>query len=231
MDVDFYFSVGSRYSYLASTRLAGIASARGCRFVWRPVHNPRLLRRRGRDPFEGERRSILHEEWFRREDVARWAELYGVPYVEPAGRLQLDSDRLALAATAGARLGAVEAMGRELFALVFTLGPLGPLGPPGPPGAREARLPGDGRELARIDDDALAAAAGRAGLRADAFRAALADPATADDVERGIDDALARGVAGVPTFFLGDASWFGNDRLPLLEHALSRSDAGDGAGI
>ncbi len=34
---------------------------------------------------------------------------------------------------------------------------------------------------------------------------------------------------GVPTFFLGEQMFWGNDRLPLLEHALRKAQAGMGA--
>jgi 2-hydroxychromene-2-carboxylate isomerase len=39
---------------------------------------------------------------------------------------------------------------------------------------------------------------------------------------RNARDAHARGAFGVPSFFLGEELFFGNDRLVLLEHALAR---------
>lgn len=38
------------------------------------------------------------------------------------------------------------------------------------------------------------------------------------------DDAVARGVFGIPTFFVSDAMFFGKDRLGQVEAALSRAD-------
>lgn len=36
------------------------------------------------------------------------------------------------------------------------------------------------------------------------------------------EEAISRGVFGLPAFFIGDALFFGNDRLPLLEHFLKK---------
>ena len=45
-----------------------------------------------------------------------------------------------------------------------------------------------------------------------------------------LDEAVAKGVFGVPTFVLGDRLFWGNDRLILLEHALTRAAATTAAG-
>jgi len=52
--VEFFFSPGSRYCYLAGSQLPHIASRTGCRFDWRPVSGAEIRRLRGRDPFQGE---------------------------------------------------------------------------------------------------------------------------------------------------------------------------------
>jgi len=38
-----------------------------------------------------------------------------------------------------------------------------------------------------------------------------------------VDEALARGAFGLPSFFVGDELFFGNDWLQFVEEALSRS--------
>lgn len=39
MMVDFYYSIGSRYSYLASTQIAALEKETGCRVAWYPVNS------------------------------------------------------------------------------------------------------------------------------------------------------------------------------------------------
>lgn len=69
----------------------------------------------------------------------------------------------------------------------------------------------DGRKL---DDPAVwGAAVEQAGLDVAALSALVEDPAVKAELVTNTERAVARGAFGVPTFFLGDAMWFGKDRL------------------
>jgi 2-hydroxychromene-2-carboxylate isomerase len=199
--VEFFYGIGSRYSYLASTQLGRLAAETGCIVRWRPLFSGDLFAARGRDPFAGPPVSGQYDWAYRRRDAERWAEYYGVPYREPDD-VTYDPRRLALAATAAARLGAVEPFSRRLFQAVFVDG------------------------ASPLDDEACAALAREVGLDRGAFRRALADPKTAAQLAATVEEAAARGVFGVPSFVLGDEVYFGNDRLVLLRHALSRATVG-----
>ena len=72
-----------------------------------------------------------------------------------------------------------------------------------------------------IDEATIAGLAGRLGLDAKAFQLALQAAETRVRHDCLLDEAKARGAFGVPTFFLGDGLFWGNDRLVLLEAALS----------
>ncbi|MGH6904021.1 MAG: DsbA family protein, partial [Geminicoccaceae bacterium] len=119
--VDFFYGIGSRYSYLASTQLDRLAAETGCRLRWRPLYSGDLFAARGRDPFAGQPVSGQYEWAYRRRDAERWAAYYGVPYREP-GDVRFDPRGLALACTAAAALGAVEAFSRRLFRALFVDG-------------------------------------------------------------------------------------------------------------
>ena len=58
------------------------------------------------------------------------------------------------------------------------------------------------------------------GLDAAAIGAAIAAPETKDALRAATDEAVARGAFGAPSFFVGDALYFGNDRIPMMEHFL-----------
>ena len=111
--VEFFYGLGSRYSYLASTQLEPLAAETGCDVRWRPLFSGDLFAACGRDPFRGEPASGQYDWAYRRRDAERWADYYGVPYREPDD-VTYDPRRLALAATAAARLGAVEPFSRRL---------------------------------------------------------------------------------------------------------------------
>ena len=196
MQIQFFFGIGSRYSYLAATQVPRLAAETGARFVWRPLYSGELIQRAGPDPFTAEHRRGQYDAAYRTQDAARWARYYGVPYVEPPWA-DIDWKRLALAAVAADWLGAGERYATRLFDACFANG----------------RAPRTVRDL--VD---LAAAAG---LPADKFGAALESPDAEQRHRANIDAAFAAGAFGVPSFVLEDGQLFwGQDRLPLLRHEL-----------
>ena len=71
-----------------------------------------------------------------------------------------------------------------------------------------------------IDDPAISTISSSLNLDPVAFTRALNEAETVSQHETWLDEAQARGAFGVPTFFLGDRMFWGNDRLVLLEAAL-----------
>ena len=193
--VDFYYGLGSRYSYLASTQIGRLEAETGCRVRWRPLFSGDLFAARGADPFQGPPVSGQYHWAWRRFDAACWADYYDVPFREPAD-VRFDGRRLALAATAAARLGTVERYSRRLLEAVFIAG------------------------TSPLDDAALLEFARAAGLEPVSFAATLDDPRTAAALATTVTEALAAGVFGVPSIVLGGQVFWGNDRLPLVRHRL-----------
>lgn len=117
--VDFYYAIGSRYSYLAASQIDRLRSDTGCRIEWHPLNSVRLLAARKADPFSGTPISGQYEWSYRTRDAARWADFYRIPFVEPRGRVEFDSEVLARACTAAKLLGSVEMFSRSLFEAMF----------------------------------------------------------------------------------------------------------------
>ena len=59
-----------------------------------------------------------------------------------------------------------------------------------------------------------------AGLDADAYFAEIQRDDIKGRLRKNTDDAVARGAFGVPTFFVGDQMFFGQDRLGFVQEAL-----------
>jgi 2-hydroxychromene-2-carboxylate isomerase len=199
--IDFFYGLGSRYAYLASTRIEGLEGETGCQVRWRPLFSGDLFAARGADPFQGRPVSGQYEGAWRRLDAERWADYYGVPFREP-GDVSFEPRRLARAATAAARLGAVERFSRRLFQAIFV----------------EGRSP--------LDDAALIALGAEAGIEPAAFHRTIEEPETAQELAATVRDALTVGVFGVPSFVVEGRVYFGNDRLPLVRHALLKRSRG-----
>ena len=192
--IDFYIGLGSRYSYLAASQIDRIEKAFGCRFIWKPIASGALMDRRGGNPFRGQPLSGQYDWAYREYDAKCWASYYGIPFREPVA-FRVDPDRLALACLAADGQGALVPCCRLLQQLIFVEGVV-------------------------IDDGVIAGLAGQLGLDKAAFQRDLAAPATRARHDALLNEAAERGAFGVPTFFLGQQMFWGNDRLVLLEAAL-----------
>ena len=204
MKIDFYYSIGSRYSYLAATQIDALQQETGCEVEWHPVNSVRLIAQGERNPFAGKPASGQYEWTYRELDAQRWAKLYGVPCVEPRGRVDFDSELLALACTAAKRLGKVEQYSRLLFANMF-----------------EHSLFSAGKALPKkIHEGECIICAEQCGISLSDFQIALFEAETTNQLNTTIDNAHHSGVFGVPTFIAGEELFWGNDRLILLSHYL-----------
>lgn len=75
----------------------------------------------------------------------------------------------------------------------------------------------------KMDDPAVVAEVlSRAGLPADRLLAAAGEADVKADLIANTERAVARGVFGLPAYFVGDEMWFGKDRLRDVEEALAR---------
>ena len=197
--VDFYLGLGSRYSYLAASQVERIEKTHDCHFVWKPIASGALMDRRGGNPFRGQPLSGQYDWGYREYDAKCWASFYGIPFREPVA-FRVDPDRLALVCLAADRQRALVPCCRLLQQLIFVEG-------------------------VAVDDGVIAGLAGRLELDKAAFQRDLAAPATRTRHDALLTEAAERGAFGVPTFFLGQQMFWGNDRLVLVRHALtSRRD-------
>lgn len=77
----------------------------------------------------------------------------------------------------------------------------------------------------KMDDAAIIEAALKSsGLDAAAILERAQSPEVKAQLIANTEEAVARGVFGAPTFFIGDEMWFGKDRLRDVEETLGRVD-------
>jgi 2-hydroxychromene-2-carboxylate isomerase len=192
--VEFFFDVGSPYSYLAFHALPKIASTRGARIVWRPMLLGGVFQATGnRSPIE-----VPAKGSYSGLDLQRWAAHFGVPFVMHP---QFPINTLALMRGAIALLAEDEAEFQRYLAVVF------------------AALFERPRDLG--SPAAVAAMLADGGLDAERVLALASSPAAKEALKQATADAVARGVFGAPTFFVGDAMYWGQDRLQFVDQALA----------
>ena len=190
----FWFDVHSPWAYLASARIGDLARKHGLALRWRPLHLPRLMDEiGGMKPLEASPQRVA---WFR-QDILDWAEFQGLPLRQHPD-YPLRNSRALRACIFAEEQGQGEAFARLV-------------------------LKGYWAEEADITDvEQLARWAEAAGLDPEAVKAAALSEAYKERLEENTREAIARGVFGVPTVDTGTKLYFGNDRLDLLDHHISR---------
>ena len=183
--IDFWFSTGSTYTYLAVSRLPAVAKATGVRFTWRPFSVRAIMREQNNIPFAGKPVKTAYM-W---RDVARRAAMYGltanVPVPYPLREFDLTHRLAILGLSEGWGIPYLQASYRRWFV----------------DGQEPGLEPNLSQSLAEAGQDA-ARCLERAG--GDEI-AALYDGATAE--------AKTLGVFGSPTFAVEGELFWGDDRL------------------
>ena len=99
--IDFWFTMGSTYTYLAVNRVPKIAEASGTQFRWRPFHLLILLKEMNHVPFADKPAKCAYM-W---RDIERRAAMYGISARLPAPYPVANSERANLVAIVGMREG------------------------------------------------------------------------------------------------------------------------------
>jgi 2-hydroxychromene-2-carboxylate isomerase len=196
--IDYYISLNSPWTYLGSARFAAIAKKHDCTVNVKPARFSEVFAKTGGLPLvkrAPERRA------YRLRDLKRWRDHLGIPInIEPK---YFPSDE-----APGTRLVlAAKLQGKDAHRLATEIG--------------KALWE---MEQSIADPAALAAAAERAGLDAEAIRKAGPSDAELDGMHNELTaEAIKRGVFGAPSYLLptGEIFW-GQDRLEFLDRALAR---------
>ena len=191
--VEYFFDVGSPTAYLAWTQLPKIAAETGATIAWRPMLLGGVFKATGNtSPV-----TVPAKGRWMNDDIARWARRYGVPFAFnphfPINTLTLMRGATGLQMRRPADFARyLDVIERAMWELPKNLG----------------------------DPAVLAATLAAAGFDADEFIALVSDPEVKAKLVATTEEAVARGVFGAPTFFVGDEMHFGQDRLDFVEEAL-----------
>jgi 2-hydroxychromene-2-carboxylate isomerase len=192
-NVEFYFDVGSPAAYLAWTQMPALCKSAGGTLEYRPMLLGGVFQATGnQSPM-----NIPAKSAYMKEDLARFAQRYGVPFrhnphfpintlmlMRVAAGLQLrDPDKL---------VSYVDAVYRAIWV--------------------------DGKDM--NDPQVVASVLEQAGFDAGALVALASDPEVKDRLKSLTATAVERGVFGAPAFFVGGQLYWGQDRLDFVKQAL-----------
>ena len=201
--IDFYFDISSPWTYLAFRNIQPLAKTLNVSIAWRPVLvggifntvNQRMYASR-EDSNSPRNRYVLKD----LQDCARQTgvDIVFPPKVFPVNSVKAMRGCLWLMDSEGVK-GHLLTFIEATFAAYFT------------------------RQEDISQDDVLAAVCRQIGLDAQAFAAGITQPHIKEALKANTDEAIARGAFGVPSFFVGNDMYFGNDRLDLLRLAVLRA--------
>ena len=192
--VEFFFDFGSPTTYLAHTQLPRIASQAGAQLIYRPMLLGGVFKATGNaSPV-----SVPAKGRWMLRDLERWAARWGVPFsFNP--HFPINTLTLMRGAT-GLLMRQPESFARyadAVFAAMWVT----------------PRNLGDSGEI-----ESVLAVAGIPGAD---FIAMVADPEVKAALVAQTERAVARGVFGAPSCFVGDEMFFGQDRLDFVAAALA----------
>lgn len=193
----FWFDVHSPWAHLAAHRIGDLARKHGACLTWKPLSLPRLIEAiGGRRPLEANPAFVA---WYR-QDLDDWSRLLRIETRYHPG-YPLRNARALRACLLAADQGVAEGFVTGLMRAYWS----------------------EARDIS--DLDVLADIGVAVGLVGDEVKGAATSAAMKARLAADTEEAIARGVFGVPTVDTGAKLYFGNDRLDLLDRHLTEQAA------
>jgi 2-hydroxychromene-2-carboxylate isomerase len=192
--IDYFLTVISPWVYLAGDKLEQIAARHGATIRYIPLDGPALFPRTGGQVLADRHQSRKD---YRLQELARWSRKLGKkldlqPFFFPVNPAPASYAILSAQAAGGGDLaGLVQAFPRAVWA--------------------------EGRNIA---EDGVV----KQILSENGFDPAVADRGmftAADTYVRNLDEAVSRGVFGLPFYIVGEERFWGQDRLDMLDDHLA----------
>ena len=192
--VEFFYDFTSPTAYLAWAKLPAIIERTGAKLVYRPIFLGGVMQATGNRPPI----TVPQKGKWMADDMQRWAKKHGTPYA-----MNPHFPMLTLMVQRAAQEWVTRPDFEKYVAAIFNAA---------------------WRDSKNIADKAvLTEVLTTAGFSPEEFFAAAENPANKEKLKANTDEAVARGVFGAPTFFVGDEMHFGQDRLDFVEDALMRA--------
>jgi 2-hydroxychromene-2-carboxylate isomerase len=196
--IEFFYDCSSPWTYFAFARLVPLMEGLNLAVDWRPILvggvfnavNQQIYA--ARESMFGNEIRLAH--YFK--DMQNWADFIGIKVSQP-DVFPVNSVKAMRGALFAAEQNLTVAYSRAVFAAYW----------------------GENRDISQ--SEVLVEICRDVGLDCDDYLAAIASPRYKDQLRKNTDELVARGGYGSPTVFInGDDMYFGNDRLPLVEHRL-----------
>ena len=196
--IEYFYAAHSAFAYLGSARLMSIAKRAGRKVVHRPIDLGRVVEAAGAGPFRT--RSKAHVAYFFGREVQRWSEQRNAPVVDGVPTHHFKDTTLPNCA-----LIAADTAGLNVDVLSHAL------------------LESHWRHDADLSDIVtLTTILQSVGIDANAVLEAAVKSEVVERYAQYTNEAIERSVFGSPTYFLDADMFYGQDRLEMVERALTQ---------
>ena len=197
--LEFFYDVGSPWTYLAFHKIEEVAVEAGVAVSWKPILVGGVFNAVNQGVYAARANASSLRWGHMSKDLADWARFYDLRITWPPKVFPVNSVSAMRGVIAAFEQGRGVEFSRAAFEVYW----------------------GEDRDIAQTD--VLADIAVRAGLDPGALLARLAAPEIKARLRANTDELIARGGYGSPTIIVGGNDlYFGNDRLVLVREALRR---------
>ena len=194
--LEFFYDCSSPWTYLAFTRIEDVARHHGAELIWRPILVGGLFNTVNPSVYENRARPVPAKSRYYVKDLADWARFYGLKIGNPAV-FPVNSVKAMRGAFVANEHRVIARYSRLVFESYW----------------------GEDKDISR--DDVLREIVRQTGLDEKEFFTKIASDEYKARLRANVEELIARGGFGSPTMFVDGSMFFGNDRLPLVEHELA----------
>jgi 2-hydroxychromene-2-carboxylate isomerase len=193
--LEFFYDCSSPWTYLAFTKIEDLALRHDAELIWRPILVGGLFNTVNPSVYESRANPVPVKAKYYTKDLRDWAKFYGIKIGSPTV-FPVNSVKAMRGALVADEHRVISRYSRRVFESYWT----------------------DDKDISQ--DDVLREIVKEAGLDEKEFFTKIASDEYKARLRENVAELIARGGFGSPTMFVEGSMFFGNDRLPLVEHEL-----------
>ncbi len=193
---EFLFDFGSPNAYLAHLVLPAIEARTGLKFTYVPVLLGGVFKATNNVSPAVSLQGIKNKPEYQALETRRFLQQHGITRYQRNPHFPVNTLQIMRGAIVAQREGCFEKYVDEVYRHMW------------------------GEPKKMDDPDVIRAALEESGLPAEVILKGIQDPEVKQQLIANTDDAVARGVFGSPSFFVGDELFFGKDRLREVEEEI-----------
>jgi 2-hydroxychromene-2-carboxylate isomerase len=196
--IEFYFDCSSPWTYLAFTEIVSLSQRHELEIDWKPVLVGGVFNTVNQDVYEFRKKPNPLKLNYSNDDLNLWSSVRGISIIFPEV-FPVNSVRAMRGCLFAKKESKLIEFANNVFQAYWS----------------------EGEDISQ--EDLLLDIAKNSNLDADEFKKFIISQEAKDLLIKNTDELIERGGFGSPTFFYKEKMFFGNDRLHLLEEAISKN--------